>query len=418
MSSDEENENYIIEAERKAKQNYLSEEILDSNYDPDLFMMYCSRRKEPNLDLWDFDELQKCVQDFKMEYRRGQSLKDVLEAEEKKNKSSQRAQTYSTAKEKIPVLAEDQAEKRAYDTQIKTPVLAEDQIERQTYDTQIKNQTPQKDLQVPAEESSPKLESRDLGSQKTNFIINCIKFKENELTQANNLEFLLSEPELVPGGLLKSSYYLYPVICLPLRWESKMRYSEYVWLRKIICLLLPGHFIAPLPTHKSITNSEEDIVFKRKALLSKFTFAISKNKLILSLSVVESFFKNITDNEFSKLKSSVENKLKKPEKIENFFSEDGTLACSLVENKETIIKLQQYATSSESIEKRLKRQTSTVMRDMKIVSDTYISISDLIRQLEEIQDQIPYKTEGKKTFYNKNAYKIIKNAVKSLPYLN
>ena len=83
MDSSSDDESYIIEAERKAKQNYLTEEVLDCNYDPDLFMMFCAEKKEANIDAWSFDELQECVHEFKMTYRRGQTLADVKEAREK-----------------------------------------------------------------------------------------------------------------------------------------------------------------------------------------------------------------------------------------------------------------------------------------------------------------------------------------------
>ena len=49
MDSDDD-ESYIGVAERKAKQNYLNEEIVDNNFDPQLFMMFCSQTKEPDLD--------------------------------------------------------------------------------------------------------------------------------------------------------------------------------------------------------------------------------------------------------------------------------------------------------------------------------------------------------------------------------
>ena len=65
MDSDEEDESYIIRAEREAKQQYLREEILELDYDPELFMAYCESIREANIDAWDFEELQDCVLNFK-----------------------------------------------------------------------------------------------------------------------------------------------------------------------------------------------------------------------------------------------------------------------------------------------------------------------------------------------------------------
>jgi PX domain len=90
MSSDSDDESYIIEAERKSKQNYLTEEILDNNYDPDLFMNFCASLKEADIDAWSFEELQECVHKFKMTYRRGQTLKEIeaTQSKEKKTKDN------------------------------------------------------------------------------------------------------------------------------------------------------------------------------------------------------------------------------------------------------------------------------------------------------------------------------------------
>ena len=83
MDSDEDDSSYIIRAEREAKQNYLKEEILENNYDPELFMWYISSVGEADIDSWDFDGLQGVVRDFKMKYRRGQTLDEVQGPREK-----------------------------------------------------------------------------------------------------------------------------------------------------------------------------------------------------------------------------------------------------------------------------------------------------------------------------------------------
>ena len=83
MDSDDEDSSYILRAEREAKQNYLKEEILENNYDPELFMWYISSVGEADIDAWDFDSLQGVVSDFKMKYRRGQTLDEVRGPREK-----------------------------------------------------------------------------------------------------------------------------------------------------------------------------------------------------------------------------------------------------------------------------------------------------------------------------------------------
>lgn len=43
-------EDYLSEVERKAKQNYLTEEILDMQYDPNLFTYFIEDKKTADLE--------------------------------------------------------------------------------------------------------------------------------------------------------------------------------------------------------------------------------------------------------------------------------------------------------------------------------------------------------------------------------
>ena len=256
MSSGSDDESYIYEAERKAKQIYLNEEIIDSNYDPELFMLFCSERKEPNLDVWDFEELQKCVQDFKMVYRRGQTLKDIQDAEKKnpkqkpkivnpvveemKNKETVEPQPESKNPEKIENLQSKNPEK-IENLQSKNPEKIEnlqtknsekqEKIEAQTseiLENYSKNFKSEKNPTKTEEKGDNALKSKIFSTEGSHnisqpteisdgkFLINCIKLEETILSKTEDLKFIINKPEHVVAGLLSSDYYLYPVMTLPL----------------------------------------------------------------------------------------------------------------------------------------------------------------------------------------------------------
>ena len=63
--------------EREAKQNYLITEIIQQNFDSDLFTWYISSLKEANVDIWTLNELQVIVNDFKSKYSPGQTLESL-----------------------------------------------------------------------------------------------------------------------------------------------------------------------------------------------------------------------------------------------------------------------------------------------------------------------------------------------------
>ena len=451
MDSDDD-ESYIYTAERKAKQNFLNEEIIDNHYDPQLFMMFCSQDKEPDIDYWNFDELQECVHKFKMNYRRGQTLQEVLDAEAKKNpqkikqqivendiNNKQKIETENIKKtddvkknedtkiileknqlekvhvlQQLPLAPEKVAKKEAKKQEIKKDNKHVEEIlfgipQIKTYNTEIPvnpgisevksyNTTEIKTYNT----GIPEIKVSDTNESKNNssayFTIRCQVLENTKLAEIPNIEFTLKAPELVEGGIFSKAYYLYIVFCSPLEWESKRRYSDYIWLRDVLSNLLPGYFIPPIPPHKSLRSSEEDIVFKRKALLTKFTAAIARNKIILSLPVVEMFFKVASHEQFTKDKKKFEKYNKKIDSPEHFFSTDGILTCTISDLSLKASAYMNYATNAEAIEKRLKRQVTTVMKDIKAMATTGSDISDLIHQLEELQVTCPYETSGKNLF--------------------
>ena len=58
-------DDYLAHAQRKAKQQYLIEEVIEQGYSPEDFISYCRDEKSSDIDEWEFDELQDCVSGFK-----------------------------------------------------------------------------------------------------------------------------------------------------------------------------------------------------------------------------------------------------------------------------------------------------------------------------------------------------------------
>ena len=411
MSSGSDDESYIISAERKAKQNFLREEIVENHYDPQLFMMFCAKKIEPDVDYWDFDELQECVHDFKMTYRRGETLKDVQEAEEKKSKKkapkgsvenkSNNPESPVKLSESIVTVVQEKVNYEEESLPIPTNKSSNDTDSR-TQNKVAQKKTNEKnklatevlfaDLHPQPIIESP---SSYTDSPETLFTISCKRLERNELSSAPSLEFIIKAPEHVEAGFFSQDYYLYPVCTSPLAWECKRKFIDYIWLQETLTTLLPGNFIPPLPPHKSLTSTEQDNLTKRKALLIKFTAALARNTLMLSLPVVEKFFKIPSYDEFTEYKKKIQKSLKRPEIPENLYSLTGALSCNTVSETQRADVFVEYATAAESIEKRLKREVTKVMKGMAVMAERYRSISDTIHQLEILQETVPYKTDAR-----------------------
>ena len=54
-------DDYIEAAQRKAKQQFLKEEIIDGDYDPEQFTEFLELSKGADIDAWEFEELQDAV---------------------------------------------------------------------------------------------------------------------------------------------------------------------------------------------------------------------------------------------------------------------------------------------------------------------------------------------------------------------
>lgn len=67
MDSDNE-DSYVANAERVAKQNFLREEVVDVGYESHLFVDYCDGLNGTDVDAWTFEELKECVRTFKRIY--------------------------------------------------------------------------------------------------------------------------------------------------------------------------------------------------------------------------------------------------------------------------------------------------------------------------------------------------------------
>lgn len=65
MEYENDEDEFLENAERQAKRTYLREEILDKGFSAQDFTAFCEQERGADADLWAFDELQDCVKRFK-----------------------------------------------------------------------------------------------------------------------------------------------------------------------------------------------------------------------------------------------------------------------------------------------------------------------------------------------------------------
>ena len=116
--------------------------------------------------------------------------------------------------------------------------------------------------------------------KKSNKEIKCqilVKTKMNDI----DIKAIISNPRKISDSLVKNSYLIYDISTPKFNWFVNRRYSDFVWLREVLCSLFPTILIPQLPK-KKIGNRrfKEDFIAKRKKGLQFFLDEILKNEIL------------------------------------------------------------------------------------------------------------------------------------------
>ncbi|CAG9326669.1 unnamed protein product [Blepharisma stoltei] len=408
MGSEYEEEDFLTEAERKAKRKFLREEILDMHYDQELFTWFFESKEKGDIDDWTFDDLQLCVRQFKLLYRPGQSLEDIenqaKKEEESKNKSRQIVPSPKNQS------AKDSEEKKSeidYSIQPHTPKTnfsdsSNPQVEKLPT---AMNENSKNSEEINQPENDPEFDADILvcqdedprHSEEKFYEISCRQLPETELSQYDNLEIDISFPELVQGGLFSPQYLVYTIKTSPFQWSVKRRYTDFIWLREVMLLEIPGNFIPPVQQKKIKENIDEEKTIKRQMILKRFIKTLIRNPLTRKSAHLLEFLKDENAKGFQNYRKQA-SKAKKIENINQFVSLDGKLKCSTSQRKMEIQKLNEYIMSSEALKKRIKKQGMSVMEDLNRLSESLNGYAELLKQFASIQEILPYNL-GNKDLY-------------------
>jgi sorting nexin-7/30/sorting nexin-8 len=365
----------MAEDERAEKQAFLMAEIIEKNFDPDAFMAFCEGLKGADIDLWTFPELKKCVKEFQDRERPPVVMsKPVIVAAPTPagNITSGNESSLTPTKTSDPKENEDL---------LKTYEVLPG-VEEKKQEVEEKKQEVEVVREIPKEDK---------------FTLSCRKFEPNAL-HSMTVTFEIMDAYLVKGGFFSSDYYLFPVKTLPINWEVGRRFSDFIWLREMLSTSITSCYIPPIPTRKSRQGTIENQLYKKKKIIARFTAGLSRNRFLLTSDLTERFFSIKDAKEFEDFKKRVKKSIKKPETIDQFITVDGNAHCDITFPGPRPEKLLDYASTAESIEKRLKRYATNVMNDIKTVESEFLVISELVNQLAELQNSLPNRENLKKLY--------------------
>ena len=244
------------EKELEQKRSLILKEIIDKNYDQTKFINFCLSKKSngDDLNIWSFDELKSTIEEFQSKFQ-------SLDIQQNLNINQ-----------------------------------ITNSIQTQKSD-ELVNQV-QKDIEV--------MNVSGTEQNKPNEQSIAIKCKILEKTNINDkkITVIIKNPKPVVTNFLSSNYVEYEVETKEMNWIVKRRYSDFEWLRQVLCKFNPGYMVPPLPSKKiGSRRFEMDFIAKRMKFLQKFINAVLENEVFKANEPLKAFLSMSDKNQFlSKMK--------------------------------------------------------------------------------------------------------------------
>ena len=235
-----------MEEEIEAKKELLQKEILDKNYDQNKFIEFCTSKKENGDDLtqWTLEELQEIVKEF---------IKTQEETSENTNKN------------------------------VEEKTNSEEKKEGENIEGDINNM-----------QQGEKMEKKIRKTQ----TINCRKLEKSSLND-KQIEVIVQNPKIVETSFISSNYVNYEVFTKEMDWKVFRRYSDFIWLRTVLCKFFIGQVVPPIPNKKTGGRRfEQDFIEKRMKFLQKFISAVMENENFKASEPLNAFLSMTDHNQF------------------------------------------------------------------------------------------------------------------------
>ena len=316
------------------KQELLKTEILDKNYDQTKFLDYCISQKENGDDLnnWTIEELKTCVSNFQEslkpkepDTKKSSSLNFFLSTAKSNALSQQQSQPYPQNPpypyQNNPNMYNNQPYQNYAPYQQYSPYQQYNpsfpsQYNPSSFQTPLSSQAPPpQGPQGPAliqnvtslnplqQMMNPEKMQQRINSDiqnfnmvqsnqsppRTKFEIECKKVEKTVLND-KEVKVVIQNPKTTEKTLLTTQFTIYEVCTESMHWMVHRRYSDFDWLRTILCKFFPRILIPPIPG-KKVGNRrfEQDFIEKRMKFLQIFMDEIMKNETLKSSEALYAF---------------------------------------------------------------------------------------------------------------------------------
>lgn len=417
MDYENEEDDFLEQAQRKAKRTYLREEVLEMGFSAQRFMSFCEGEKGADIDLWTFEELQDCVTRFKAkEAEEGKASREETRKveEEKRPESPKRMEVSEKGKEGKSNLVQTetvhlvQVQSSPLDSPTASPTTTQGKagffLEKEKEIAIVCSESPK----VPISPSLPVVKEEHPASRPAALLPDPIELTDTPAAlvsskeystpgpmlpssrlseEASKLEITLESHEIVPGGLLSSSYVLYTIRTEPLAWVVKRRFNDFFWLRGVLQTQFPGHYVAPIPRKQNTGRLAEETILKRSRFLGRFLESVARTPAFLRSQYLLAFLGETGLEQFQATKKAT-NKFRRPDRVEDFPTTSGSHLLNESLSTEYLQSCNDLLSHSEILKKRLKRQSQSLLDILKSLSAQLQAVAETYKALSELQDSL------------------------------
>ena len=291
------------------KQNYLRENILEKNYDVNVFVSFLIEKKgEGGADIanWSFQDLKAVVSEFISLNKNNQENNNNIKENENKIEENEKKEEEKIQKE----------EKEKQEKEKKEDVNDWVNVEEQPKDKK--------------EEIQNEKETKEIGGYGIKNLkeVKCQIVPNNEFSQCENIQIKVGSFEKVGGKLFSKSYITYLITTMPLNLKVRRRFSDFDWLHQMLVNTYNYCLIPSIPKKKKNLNKivsdkfNESFLRKRSRKLEKFLSYLINDPILKNLKIVYDFLSIEKEEDFQKMKKTYEKK-KLSSNLSDFVSLDG-----------------------------------------------------------------------------------------------
>ena len=379
------------------KQLYLRNNILEKGYNGEQFMEYLKGKKGENeidLNNWDFNDLKNVVEEFISKHQIN-TQENINSIEQNDNKD------INNIKEENEIKNINEKD----NNEIKNIEIINDNKDQNIQNNEINKIEEQKINENKTEEEkiekTEKIENESNTISKVNKpeekekkinppIQKCI-CKKNERTiisELKNIKINLLEPQVVDGGFFSRNYVTYLIETIPFDIKVRKRYSDFEWLRNILCIIYPNVTIPPMPKKNFSSRFNEEFINKRLRSLEKFLKGISIHPLLRNSKIFYDFISIQNENEFNDKKNEY-NKLKSPQHLYEHKTISGNGDIYITNDKEGYLNnIRESCLMNQVNLSQITKSYKNLIESINIVSEQMKNISNIWNEIGNVSNKL------------------------------